>query len=115
MFISRITALIASMLSFSAGAQTLPASSAPSAFTDYRMYSEKNPPVNWRAANDFVEKLDGHMGHVRGKPRMIKPAGDAKPALKAESPMLSPAKPPTPPPPNAAPSADHSKHEMKKP
>jgi hypothetical protein len=131
MFSLRFTALIASIsvpfFAAQALAQTpLPpqpmqkpeATSMPaptSAFAGYRMFSEKNPLINWRGANDFVEKLDGHMGHVRGAPRMMKP----EPAPMAEKPMPSapvvPATPAATMAPKPAPNVDHSKHEMKKP
>jgi hypothetical protein len=124
MFSIRFTALIASIsvsfISAQALAQTPPpqpmqkpeAPSMPaptSAFAGYKMFSEKNPLINWRGANDFVEKLDGHMGHVRGAPRMMKP----ETAPMAEKPI--PVEPAAPMPFKPAPSVDHSKHEMKKP
>jgi hypothetical protein len=130
MFPIRFTALIASILASFVAAQALaqtpslqpmqkpeasPAPAPTSAFAGYRMYSEKNPLINWRGANDFVEKLDGHMGHVRGEPRMMKP----EPAPMAEKPMpsapVAPATPAATAAPKPAPSVDHSKHEMKKP
>jgi hypothetical protein len=117
MFMSRFLSLFVSLIAWSAFAQTpLPMqqtepAAATSAFTGYRMYSEKNPLVNWRGANDFVEKLEGHMGHVRGGPRSMKP----EPAPMAEKPVQATPAPPATPAPKPAPSVDHSKHEMKKP
>jgi hypothetical protein len=120
-FISLIALISASLLVTSAFAQTpapmqkpeSAATPAPmSAFVGYKMYSETNPLINWRGANDFVGKLDGHMGHVRGAPRMMKP----EPAPMAEKPMPTPAAAPAASmAPKPAPSVDHSKHEMKKP
>ncbi len=90
MFIKKIKALAALLVVFSASAQT-PArvETPPSAFADYKLYSEKNPSIDWRSANNLMEKLDGHMGHVRGGPRSKKPMSDAPPPKPA---MSEPAK-----------------------
>jgi hypothetical protein len=118
-FVARAALIAASFIAVSSFAQTPPpmqkAEPAASAFAGYRMYSEKNPLVDWRGANDFVEKLEGHMGHVRGGPRSMKPAPAPmadKPAPAAPVPAPATAAPMAPKP---TPSVDHSKHEMKKP
>jgi hypothetical protein len=125
-FISLIASTSVSFVAAQAHSQTPPphsmqkpeASSMPaptSAFSGYRMFSKKNPLINWRGANDFVEKLDGHMGHVRGAPRMMKP----EPGPMTETPMpaapVAPATPAAEIAPKPATAVDHSKHEMKKP
>ncbi len=80
----KITALVASLASAYAFAQTPPVS-PPSAFAGYQLHSEKNPLIDWRGANNLMEKLDGHMGHVRGGPRSMKPAEEAMPSKPAMS------------------------------
>jgi hypothetical protein len=114
MLSSRYCALAALVFAASLHAQTPapmqkaePMASQPSAFAGYRMFSEKNPLLDWRGANDFVGVLEGHMGHVRGAPRMMKPA----PMPMADRPVPAAA----PMAPKPTPSAEPSKPEMKKP
>ena len=92
-----------SCASLNAMAQAQPPSASASPFEGYRKYSEKNPPTDWRGTNTLVEKLDGHMGHVRGAPRAMEPARATTKAPEMEK--KAPA-------PNAV---DHKNHEMKKP
>lgn len=40
---------------------------AVSAFKNYRPFKADEAMQNWRAANDAMELLGGHMGHVRNK------------------------------------------------
>jgi hypothetical protein len=114
MFFYRFSALAALVFAASLQAQTPapmqkaePMAAQPSAFAGYKMFSEKNPLLDWRGANDFVGVLEGHMGHVRGAPRMMKPA----PMPMADKP--APAAAPMAPKPT--PSAEPGKSEMKKP
>ena len=92
-----------SCASFNAMAQAQQPNASASPFDGYRKFSEKNPPADWRGANMLVEKLDGHMGHVRGAPRAMEPARAATktPEMERKAPA-----------PNAV---DHKNHEMKKP
>jgi hypothetical protein len=114
MFSYPFSALAALVVAASVHAQTPapvqkaePMASQPSAFAGYKMFSEKNPLLDWRGANDFVGVLEGHMGHVRGAPRMIKPA--PMPMADKSTPAAA-SMAPTP-----TPSAEPSKPEMKKP
>jgi hypothetical protein len=108
MFISRISSSVAVAFASSIALAVLAQTPAPAAkpepapastFANYKFFSDKNPSVDWRDANDTVEKLDGHMGHVRGTPRVIKPGSAAATPLQ----------------PKLAPSANHNRPEVKKP
>lgn len=54
----------------------------PSAFKNYRAFKADEPMQDWRAANDAMELLGGHMGHVRNKPVPTDAAQPAAPKAK---------------------------------
>jgi hypothetical protein len=47
---------------------SVPASTYESAFKNYKAAADEqeSPDKSWRAANDEVEKLGGHAGHIKG-------------------------------------------------
>jgi hypothetical protein len=86
-FLALLSAGLALSLMASAVAQPTPAKPTvvePSAFAGYRAFSAKSPPVSWREANDLAQRLDGHMGQVRGAPRARQT--DAVPPAKPDAP-----------------------------
>lgn len=40
----------------------------PSPFADYRPFTPQEPPKNWRAANDEVRDIGGHIGLMKSEP-----------------------------------------------
>jgi hypothetical protein len=50
-----------------ASADRINMANQPSAFKNYRAFKADDPLQDWRAANDAMEQLGGHMGHVRNK------------------------------------------------
>ena len=58
-------------------AAAVPASRYESAFHNYRAFVDSNePPAKaWRAANDEMGRLGGHMGQIDGTPASANPGG----------------------------------------
>jgi hypothetical protein len=46
-----------------------------STFAEYRPWRGQQPTVDWKRANDEVQRLGGHAGHLRDKPQQ--PAADS--------------------------------------
>lgn len=84
-----IGVLASASVSFAALAQQVPAKPAPwdvnapvsaltydSAFKNYQAVADEqvSPDKAWRAANEEVGKLGGHMGHIKSQPAAPSPS-----------------------------------------
>ncbi len=68
---------VAALSAAAAGASAQPAGSATtpdieyrSAFDSYKAWNAQSPR-NWREVNEEVERLGGHMGHLRSTPLAV--------------------------------------------
>jgi len=50
-----------------------------SPFADYRPFTPQEPPKGWRAANDEVREVGGHVGLMKGAATKSEAAKGAKP------------------------------------